>query len=77
MSPIIATAQEDALVDVHVNAIRAILEADVFEPQMGAMLRDYCNEHLQSDHELFSEVHDRLARDGIISKSNFRLLWLS
>lgn len=59
----------------HVEAIKAILDADVYEPEMGAMLRDYCNEHLQRDQELFCEVHDRLAKDKIISRTNFRALW--
>ncbi len=63
--------------DRHVTAIKLILEADVGESVMGAMLRDYCNEHLQRDQELFCEVHDRLAREKIISKINFRALWNS
>jgi hypothetical protein len=58
----------------HVEAICAILEADVFEEQMSAMLRDYCNEHL-TDIELGAEVHDYLATEKIISKVKFRELW--
>lgn len=76
MSPIIATNDDDPRVAVHVAAIRGILEADVFENVMGAMLRDYCNEHL-TDIELGSEVFDALSTQKIISKPNFRKLWES
>lgn len=60
----------------HVAAIKAILELDVFEDEMGRRLREYCNEHL-TDIELGAEVHDRLASEKIISKPNFRKLWES
>lgn len=72
--PIIVTQQEDARVEAHVAAIRAILEADLFEDQMGKALRDYCQEHL-TDIELGAEVHDALSTRKIISKPNFRALW--
>jgi hypothetical protein len=76
MSPIIATDVDEswARIGPHVEAIRAILEADVFEDQMAAMLRDYCEQHL-TEIELGSEVYDRLASDNIISKPKFRELW--
>ncbi len=73
---IIATEADEAWARIgpHVEAIRAILEADVFEDQMSEMLRDYCNEHL-TDIELGAEVHDYLATAKIISKVKFRQLW--
>ncbi len=76
MSPIIATSvdESEARVRPHVEAIRAILDADVLEEQMGAMLRDYCGEHL-TDIELGAEVYDCLANEKIITKANFRKLW--
>lgn len=71
---IIASITSDRC-EPHIEAIKNILNADVFEDVMGAMLRDYCNEHLQCDHELFCEVYDRLATDKIISKHAFKELW--
>lgn len=74
--PIIATSVDEAEARVrpHVEAIRAILEADLFEDVMGATLRFYCQEHL-TDIELGSEVYDCLASEKIISKAKFRELW--
>lgn len=74
--PIIATSvdESEARVRPHVEAIRAILDADLFEDAMGATLRDYCQEHL-TDIELGSEVYDCLANEKIISKAKFRELW--
>lgn len=60
----------------HVSAIKELLDADLTEEAMGAALRDYCERWLQGDHELFCEVHDKLAKYKIISKINFRKLWL-
>lgn len=75
MSPIIATsADEYARIRPHLEAIRAILEADVFEEQMAAMLRGYCQEHFPYIEEM-AEVHDALAAEKIISKPKFRELW--
>lgn len=75
MSPIIATsADEYARIRHHLVAIRAILEADVFEEQMGAMLRDYCREHFTYIDEM-AEIFDALAAEKIISKIKFRELW--
>jgi hypothetical protein len=73
---IIATSDDtsEARVRPHLEAIRAILEADLFEDQMGAALRDYCGEHL-TDIELGAEVYGRLATEKIISKAKFRELW--
>lgn len=77
MSPIIAIeADELARVRPHLEAIRAILDADLFEDQMGRALREYCQEHL-TDIELGAEVYDALASEKIISKINFRKLWES
>jgi hypothetical protein len=73
---LIASITEDPS-ERHVFAIKEILERDVEESVMGAMLRDYCNEYLQRDQELFCEVHDKLAKYKIISKVNFRALWNS
>lgn len=75
MSPLLVKADDDPRVAVHLAAIRGILEADVFEQQMGAMLRDYCKEHLNNDPDLYCEVYDRLATDKIISKHAFKELW--
>ena len=74
--PILATEADevDARVRPHLEAIRAILEADLFEDQMGRALREYCGEHL-SDIELGAEVFDALASEKIISKTNFRAIW--
>lgn len=76
--PIVAKEADENFARIlpHVEAIRAILDADVFENQMGAMLRDYCNEYL-TDIELGAEVYDFLASQKIISKANFRKLWES
>jgi hypothetical protein len=76
MSPIIATEvdESEARVRPHVEAIRAILEADLFEDQMAFALRTYCGENI-TDIELMSEVFDRLASEKIISKAKFRELW--
>jgi hypothetical protein len=76
--PIVAKEADEtyARVRPHVEAIRAILNADVFEDVMGSMIRDYCKEHL-TDIELGSEVYDYLASQKIISKANFRKLWES
>lgn len=73
---LIASITDDPT-EKHVRAIQEILAADVFEDVMGAMLRSYCEEHLQKDQELFCEVHARLATEKIISRSNFRALWNS
>jgi hypothetical protein len=76
MSPIIATEvdESEARVRPHVEAIRAILDADLFEDQMAFALRTYCGESI-ADIELMSEVFDRLASEKIISKAKFRELW--
>jgi hypothetical protein len=58
----------------HVLAIKAILEMDLDERDMGKALREYCNEHL-TDIELGAEVYDRLQDEKIISKYFFRQLW--
>lgn len=74
--PIVAKEADENFARVlpHVEAIRAILDADLFEDQMGAALREYCGEHL-TDIELGAEVYDFLASQKIISKAKFRELW--
>jgi hypothetical protein len=75
--PIIATAlvdEDEAGVLAHVEAIRFILEEDILEHKMAAKLRAYCREHL-TDIDLGAEVHDRLSKYKIISKTNFRKLY--
>lgn len=72
--PIIASITEDKCAP-HLEAIKGILNADVFEEVMGAMLREYCLNHLNHDEELYCEVFDRLATEKIISKHKFRELW--
>lgn len=44
------------------------------EQVMAKMLQDYHAEYLQPFPELFIAVNDKLAKDGIISKSNFKKL---
>lgn len=75
--PIIATSvdESEARVRPHVEAIRAILDADVFEDRMGLMLREYVQANLNFDAELYCEVFDRLAKEKVISKTKFRELW--
>jgi hypothetical protein len=70
-----ANPKLDARVDPHIEAIRAILDLDLFPDEMGARLRSYCWEHLNHDEELYCAVYDRLAADKIISKTNFKELF--
>ena len=73
--PILATeAQEcDADVLAHVEAVRLILEEDVFEDVMAKNLRAYWRE--LPDIETASAIFDALAKCKIISKAKFRELW--
>jgi myosin-crossreactive antigen len=63
--------QEGALAAPHLDAIKEILEADLFEDQMGSALRDYVKEHFH-DIEFYSVVCAMLAATKIISAYNFR-----
>lgn len=72
---LIASITDDPT-EPHVRAIKEILAADVFEDVMGAMLREYVRLNVP-DIELMAEVHDRLAKEKIISKINYRALWNS
>lgn len=72
---IIATVVEECSADVlsHVEAVRLILEEDVFEDVMAEKLRTYWGE--LADIETASEVFDALAKYKVISKAKFRELW--
>lgn len=63
--------QEGAAVAPHLEQIRSILEADVFEEQMGAMMRDYMQENFR-DIEDYSVVVAMLGATKIISAYNLR-----
>ena len=63
--------EEGALVAPHLEQIRNILEADVFEEQMGAMMRDYMQENFR-DIEGYSVVVAMLGATKIISAYNLR-----
>ncbi len=63
--------EEGALAAPHLEAIKAILEADVLEEQMSSMARDYVREHFP-DIEFYSTVCSLLAACKIISAYNFR-----
>lgn len=58
--------------DKHVAAITDILNADKEEKDIADMLRDYVQTYLNPFPELWITVNDKLAKDGIISKANFR-----
>lgn len=62
---------EGALVAPHLDRIKDILEADVFEDEMGAMLRDYVQEHLR-DIDTYSVAVAMLSACKIISAYNMR-----
>lgn len=63
--------QEGALAAPHLERIKEILEADVFEDEMGAMLRDYWSENV-TDIDMASCVTAMLAATKVISAYNFR-----
>lgn len=73
--PILATETQECGADVlvHVEAVRLILEEDVFEDVMAEKLRAYWRE--LPDIETASEVFDALAKCKVISKAKFRELW--
>jgi hypothetical protein len=75
LSPIIATVVEEVSADVlqHVEAVRLILEEDVFEDVMAEKLRAYWRDI--SDIEMASAVFDALAKYKVISKAKFRELY--
>lgn len=62
---------EGALAAPHLDRIRDILEADVFEEEMGAMLRDYVQENLRGIEE-YSVVVAMLGATKVISAYNMR-----
>ncbi len=63
--------EEGALAAPHLDQIRNILEADVFEDQMGSMMRDYVKEHFP-DIESYSVTVAMLGACKIISAYNLR-----
>lgn len=62
----------DELRDKHVKAIADILAQDKDEFGIAADLRAYEAEHLLRFGELYIRVQDKLAKDEIISKANWR-----
>lgn len=56
----------------HVVAVKGILDADQDEYQIADALRDYVNEHLRPDADMYIAVNDQLAADKIISKAQFK-----
>ena len=63
--------REGALAAPHVEAIQQILEADVFEDEMGRMARDYVKDNFR-DIDEYSVVCAVLGALHIISAYNFR-----
>jgi hypothetical protein len=63
--------EEGAAVAPHLDRIKDILEADVFEEQMGAMLRDYVQENFR-DIESYGALCAMLGACKIISAYNMR-----
>ncbi len=63
--------EEGALAAPHLDEIRNILEADVFEDQMGSMMRHYVKEHFP-DIESYSVAVAMLGACKIISAYNLR-----
>ena len=63
--------QEGAAVAPHLDRIKDILEADVFEDEMGRMLREYWTENV-TDIDTASVVTAMLSATKIISAYNFR-----
>jgi hypothetical protein len=61
-------------VELAVLGIAYIVGEDQEEHEMAQALRSYVNQYLRPNPELWCLVHDRLARDKIISKANFRKL---
>lgn len=66
--------EEGALVAPHLETIRSIVEADIHEDEMAAMLRDYMKEHV-TNIEQAAAVSDMLQACKIISKYYFRRLY--
>lgn len=65
---------EGAAVAPHLDAIKNILEADVHEDEMAAMLRDYMHEHVTNIDDA-AAVSDMLQATKVISKYFFRRLY--
>lgn len=61
--------------DQHVSSITDILNADKEERDIHQLVYDYVREALMPFPELFITVNDKLAKDGVISKANFRKLY--
>jgi hypothetical protein len=63
--------QEGALAAPHLDRIKDILEADVFEDEMGEMMREYVKDNFP-DIESYSVVCAMLGACKIISAYNLR-----
>jgi hypothetical protein len=66
--------QEGALSAPHLSAIKDILEADVHEDDMAAMLREYMRENVTTIEDA-AVVSDMLQATKVISKYFFRRLY--
>ena len=55
-----------------VSELTELLTQDLNEFDIAEQLRGYCRLHLRPRPELWICVHDELARQGIISKTQFR-----
>lgn len=56
----------------HVAAVADILNSDKEEKDIAILLREYVAEYLNPFPEVWMRVSDKLAKDGIISKANFK-----
>lgn len=63
--------EEGALVAPHLDEIKAILEADIFEDEMGRQMREYMQEHFR-DISDYGVVVAMLGATKIISAYNLR-----
>jgi hypothetical protein len=63
---------DEAVVSQHFAAITAITNEDIEEHAMAVKIRDYINEHLAKNQELYILVADKLAAAKVITKTGLR-----
>lgn len=63
---------DEAVVSQHFAAITAITNEDIEEHAMAVKIRDYINEHLAKNQELYILVADKLAVAKVITKTGLR-----
>ncbi len=66
--------EEGALAAPHLEAIKSIIDADVFEDEMAETLREYMHENVKTI-EFAAAISDLLQAQKIISKYFFRRLY--